>query len=184
MSPKAFMAGSMEHAFQTRADQRRSLPGILDAFHRCIGRRHDDQKDPLRTQGVDGDGGAQGAVDTARHADHDAGKTVLLDVVAQPHDKGAVDRVVAARPLGDPGRLTGPGVFPLPLPTALSGTSSLQDGMRAARSASLVENEGIAVEHQFVLTADEIDVGQRQPGFANPPAGEIHPDIRFVEFEG
>ena len=38
---------------------------------------------------------------------------------------------------------------------------------------SRIHDEGIAVEHQFVLPADQIDEDQGNPGFGDPRPGDL-----------
>ena len=56
-----------------------------------MGRGHDDAGDPIGAEGVDAEQRDEGRVDAAGEGDADMAEAVLLDVVAQPEDEGAVD---------------------------------------------------------------------------------------------
>ena len=76
-----------------------ALPGgIVDTHPRGVAKRHHHRLDTLRPQRRDGDRQGQRRVDTARKAEHDAGKSVLVDVIAHaqhqrtPGGRGLVER--------------------------------------------------------------------------------------------
>ena len=114
---------------------------------------------------VGGDGGDERTVDAAGQAEHDGGETVFHDVIAQALNESEIDgfqplfhqrhfgggadpTCVSARPVGDR-HFFGPCFH-------LHGEFIVS-----------VDDKGRAVEDQFVLSADLIDIGERQTAFAD-----------------
>ena len=110
--------------------------------------------------------------------EHDAGKAVLVDVVAQAEHAG---RIVGAigfdggdhRPvLAAPGRAA-----PLPV----RGDDGLLKGRKLERQRTIgVQTERNAVEHQFVLAADLVDVDGRQPLLGDARHRDVEPHVALL----
>ena len=58
-----------------------------------------------------------------------------------------------------------------------------QERLADAQGIGLVDDERTAVEHQFVLAADQIDVNEGQAAFTDPGDGEIEPLVGLVGLE-
>ena len=155
--------GLDRHAFQPGAHEGRRFGGVLQAVGGGIGRGHHHRQHTVRPQGVDRDGGGKGTVDTARQAQNHTGKTVLVHVIAEPQHHGAVDgfRVVGG---SDDRRRFGPEGLAVAGPGG-QGHRTLPAGHLGRQGAVRVEHEGAAVEHQFVLSADQVGIQQRQARF-------------------
>ena len=115
----------------------------------------------LSTERVDRHRRAQSRIDAAGKAEHDTRKAVVLDIVAQTHDAGRIIRFVPlldhfARTLdAAPAR-----VAPLPHRARHHRTEGRQ---LRAEAAIGVERERAAVERELVLTADHVEIDERQP---------------------
>ena len=126
---------------------------------------------PLRAQRVDRHRRAQSRIDAARQAEHDAGKAVVLDIVAQAHDAGRIVRFVAlldhlARTLdAAPARVA-------PLPDRARHHRA-EGGQLRAEAAVGVERERAAVEHELVLSADHVEIDERQAALDDARHGDV-----------
>ncbi len=151
-------------------------------------------------QRIDRDGGRQGRIDTAGHAEHDAGEAVLADIVAQAqHHRGIdfgqvglgrVGRAVGERlrhPFGDVGAGESGRRHRLQ-PVAAAPEIDRQHRLRPGRHgrdqrAGRIDDEGSAVEHQLVLAADLVQIDHRQAGFHGAFARQFQPLVDLAEFE-
>ena len=158
--------------------------GIVQAVARGVARRHHHRVHPLRPQRVDRDRGRERGIDAAREAQHDAGEAVLVDIVAQAQDHGAVDRLERPAGAGRSGRAR-PAARRSSAPRSPAGQRQRLDeaGRLRHQPAVGVEREGAAVEHQLVLAADLVDVEQRQPGLGHPRHGELQPQVLLAVLE-
>ena len=143
------------------AERPRARLGVAQRFRRgeAIGQHHG--VDASGAQRVDGHGGAERRIDAAGEAEHDAGKPVVLDVIAQAHHAGGVIALVAllyrrALTLGAAPALLA--AFPDGARHTRAERGQL-DGERAVR----VQGERAALEHEFVLAADLVEIDHRQP---------------------
>ena len=114
----------------------------------------------LRAERVGGKCGAECRVDAAGKAEHDAGKTVLLDVVAQSHDAGGIIRLVRFQKR----RLRAGRASPR---AVLAPPFGDRDFLAEARKlegerAVAIERERGALEDKLVLAAHLVDVDERQ----------------------
>jgi len=113
---------------------------------------HGDADDLVFAEGIDGEGGGEGGVDAAGQAEHDGFEAALADVIAQAEDQGFKDGFD-------------------------SGGGGFASGARFSREiddqqvfleifglgedlAGWVEDEAVAVEDEFVVAADLIDIDQ------------------------
>ncbi len=171
-----------------------------------VAARHEHAVDPLRSERVGGDGGGQRRVDTAGQPQDHRGEPVLADVVAGGQHQGRVDlaEVVRARGHGvgqrPVGRQRGVGDQ-----VAFDG-DAVGLRRRAPHARSLrprqfqvrhqkrlleprgardqvpggVHDQGVAVEDQFVLAADHVDVGQCHVGLAGAAGAQLQPRVPLV----
>ena len=162
------------------------LGGVLGVGERVLAgplRRQPDAVHPVGAEGVDGQGGDQGGVDAAGHAQHDRGHAVLVDEVAQAQHQCAPDLLGVRQGLHDRARAAARRAAPAPRTARAGSRSSARSGPRAARgptTGSHGEVDGeqvldelgrpgqqlavggdrhrVAVEDQFVLAADLVAV--------------------------
>ena len=76
---------------QVDAEQGGQLTGIVTGAVARIARRHGDPVHVGGPQRIDGDGGHQGRVDTARQADHRLGEPVLAQIVPRAEHQRGID---------------------------------------------------------------------------------------------
>ena len=115
-----------------------------------VGGGHDRGGHPVRAERVDRQAGDERGVDPARQAQHDVAEGVLVDVVAQPEGQGRIhlglerlDHLVKRALCPRAGLEVADQQILLELPGARD------------RLAGGIEDEGVAVEYEFILTADE-----------------------------
>ncbi len=116
-------------------------------------------------------------VDPAGHAEQDAGKSVLENVVAQAQYACGIVGLVAVDLGRDRSRATpaGRGLRPLQRDDTFAEGRKL----RCQRTIG-IQHERRAVEHQFVLAADLVEVNQRQIALGHPRHRDRQPDIILV----
>ena len=143
---------------------------------------------------VAGDGGHQRGVDAARQAQDHAGKAVLVDVVAQAGDQRAVDLGNVGgrgrdgggdrRPIGGGVGVNHEGIGARAGRQVEVGDDDLVDELRPARDERAVgpDDQGVAVEDEFVLAADHVDVGERKVAFSRAVAAEVQAHVVLVAF--
>ncbi len=119
--------------------------------------------DARRPKRIDRHRRRESRIDAAREAEHDPGKAVVLDIIAQAHHAGRIVRFVALLDALDSA-----------LDAAPAGIAALPDrardlgpkGRQLRRQGPVaVQRERRALEHQFVLAADLVEVNERQPAF-------------------
>ena len=147
--------------------------GGVDAGHRHA-------VDPLRAEGVAGDGGHEGGVDAAAQAEQHRTEAVLLDVVVQGEDERAVHLGEGVESGGDGagGRMRVCRV------DVDDEQRRLELGGAGEHGAVGGDDEGVAVEDQLVLPADEVDVGQHRAGLAGPLLAQREADVVLVALVG
>ena len=134
--------------------------------------------DALGSERVDRHRRAQRRIDPARQAEHNSGKAVLIDVVAQARH---ACRIVGA--FGFDGRnlrpiLTAPGrAATLPM---RRDDDFLKGRELERRRAIGVQAERHAVEHQFVLSADLVDVDGRQTLLGHARHRDVEAHVAFL----
>ena len=182
-----------EHGFETARRQARSAgcrsetPSALaqsaasssdDLRRIAIG--HHDAVDARRPQRIDRQRRGERRIDAARQPHDDAGKAVLLDIFAQPQHAGGVIGLV---PFFDHGARR------LDADPAVCADAARRSWRRIRRNAGNcdgeraigVEREGGAVEDEFVLAADLVQIDQRQPALdarARPRSAGVRPACR------
>ncbi len=133
--------------------------------------------DLVGAERVDRDRRAQRGIDAAGDAEQYAGKSVLADVVAQAQHTGRVIALVALDQRHDrPG--TAPAVGAL---GPVQRDDALLEGGQLRRDRKIgVERERRAVEHQFVLSADLVEIDQRQAALGDASDRDRQPEIVLV----
>ena len=131
---------------------------------------------PLRTQCIDGDRRAQSGVDATRHTEQHGGKAVFADIVAQSEHARRVVALVAVehrrdRPVTTPATIS--------FAPAQRGDAFFERRQLRRHREIGVQRKRRAVEHQFVLPADLIEINQRQPAFGDPRNHDRQPQIAF-----
>ena len=147
----------------------RQLRGIVERFLRGEAEWQHHAAHLVRAERIHCDGGTQRRVDTARNTEQHTGKACLADIVTQTEHTGGIVALVAVehrrhRSLATPATL------------ALR-PAKRRDVFLKARQLERERTIGIqtkrrAVEHQFVLTADLIEIDQRQTAFGNARDGD------------
>ena len=117
-------------------------------------------------------------INAAGHAQDHTGKPVLVDIVAQAQHAGRIIRFV---PFGHR-HLRAGGATP-----AVRAARPVRQRDLFHKRAHLegqrrigIEAEGCPVEHQLVLSADLIEIDQRQAGFGHTQRGDIQPLVVLV----
>ena len=135
----------------------------------------------LRPQRINRHRGNHRRVDAARKPQHHAGKAVLQHIVAKPQHAG-LPRLFFL--LGQAGN-----VAPCHRPAALA-TPPFGNGHRLFEHRHLqckapvgVEHERRAIEHQFILPANLIEIGKRQAAFRYPRHHEVKAHVILVLLE-
>ena len=171
-------AGRDRDDVMAAAEQPRAFFGVLEAFVAGIFRRQHHAPDPVGAQRIDRDRGGQRAVDPARQAEDDAGKAVAVDIIAQGDHHRAVDVLRIADRARGCGRSCSASRRACATHSVISKrfvpVGQLGAQLELAAVARL-HDEGRAVERQFVLPADAVEIGERQagvrrPGFSPAPA--------------
>jgi len=120
----------------------------------------------IGTQRINGNRGRQGTVDSTGHAQDNARKTILLNIIAQPQNHGAIDRFQPFRRGGL-----------IPWQTFPASIRPFEGRNRHATFVSwhlncqaeiCIHDKGRPVIDQFVLSPDLIQIGQRQATFRDP----------------
>jgi hypothetical protein len=150
-------------------DAARHLGGVVQAHLRRVRRRHHHRAHALGPERIAGDGERQRRVDAAGEPEQRAGKAVLVQVVARAQAQRAVD-------FGLQRQFGGDGAGDRVRAVELEQLQRLLEERRLAHQlAAPVEHAGGAVEHQFVLPADQVHVHHRQAGVADPLAEHLLP---------
>ena len=126
---------------------------------------------------IDRDRRTQRGIDAAGNAEQHAGKAVLADVVAQAQHAGRVIALVALDQ-----RHHGPGAAPAvgALGPAQRDDALLEGGQLRRDRKIGVERERRTIEHQFVLSADLVEIDQRQAALGNTGNCDRQPQIVLV----
>ena len=140
-------------------------------------KRQHDTTDTLGAECVDRDRRAQRGVDAAGYTHQHAGKSVLSDIVAQAQHAGRVVGLVA---LQDRCNRSGAAPAGLTLGPAQRRDALLKRRQLRRDRKVAVQHEGRAVEHQFVLAADLIEIDQRKRAFGDARHRDRKPDIALV----
>ena len=161
------------HDVVVDAERARDLGGIVERFLRgeAVGQHH--AAHALRPQRIDRHRRAQRGIDAAGEADDDAGKAVLVDIVAHAEHAGGVVGLVAGLERRDGTAAAGP---------AVGRAREYHRRHRLAERRELraegqvgVEHEGGALEHELVLAADLVDVDERQAGVLDARHRHVEP---------
>ena len=143
---------------------------------------------------VAGDGGHQRGVDAARQAQDHAGKAVLVDVVAQAGDQRAVDLGnVGGRgrdgggnsgPIGGGGGVDHEGIGARAGRQVEIRNEDLVDELGTTGDERAVgpDDQGVAVEDEFVLAADHVDVGEGEVAFSRAVAAKVQAHVVLIAF--
>ena len=168
--------------FETQPESRGRVGSVALALVAGELRRQPHRNHPLCAQGIDGDDGGEGGVDAARQAEQDAGKPVLVHVVAESGHQ----RVVRIRRLGGRRRRRSgaAGPFVVHARPLRYHAGFLPERKASDQRSSRAHHERSAVEHQLVLSTDLIHVHQRQAGFGGAPGGECRPLPELSALEG
>ena len=175
----------------------REIVGIVLRVLRRIDARHRDAEHALGAEGIAGDRGDEGRVDSPGEPEHDAREPVLADVVAQTEDECGVDLLEIRHSGGDARALehfyrcrSGSDVD---CTGGRGGLRNLEIGnhergleLRSPRDdlTARVDNDGIAVEHEFVLRADEVHVGERAARLLGPRPAQGQARVVLAAFIG
>ena len=134
--------------------------GIVEAFLRGVARRHHHAAHALGSQRIDRHRRGQRRIDAARKPQHDAGKAVLVHVIAQAQHHRVIDGRRAllacpalarrADPLGRPARRHS-------VTTSLFLPGRQRPGDRAVG----IDDQGGAVEDELVLPAHLVEIDER-----------------------
>ena len=167
----------------THAQQPRAGDGIVQALLAGEARGHHHAPYPVRPQRIDRDGGGQRAIDPARQAQHDAGKTVAVHIVAQAQHHRIID---VGGPVIQDMAIAGQAD---PLPRLLLPCRQHQRFVpigHLMRDRQIgIHHEGRAVEHQLILPADAVEIGERQIRLAHPrPRDAIGAAVILVDLIG
>ncbi len=120
---------------------------------------------------IDGKRRAQRRVDPARETEHDARKPVLVDVVAKARDAGEIVRGLVPLDRGD---LAGAAAPLSPFAPPFGRPQRFLPGRQLHHNRSItVQNERGAVEHKLILSADLIDIGEREPRLGHALARDV-----------
>ena len=155
--------------------------GIAHAGVRGEAVRHHDGAHARRAERVDGDGGNQRAIDAARQPEDDPGKPVLLDVVAHAEHASLIGGRVAGiddRALAYRAPPAAVGLAPFSERQLL-----LPGGKLCGEALVGIEHERGAVEHELVLTADLVDVEERQAALDDATDGDVHAHVGLGPIE-
>jgi hypothetical protein len=139
---------------------------------------HHDRAHALGTERVDGDGQRQRRIDTSRQADDRAREAVLAEVVTHAENQRLIDLGFDARR-----RDNGPGLW-LAVDDVDHRQRFLELRQLAAERSLRVENEGAAVEDQFVLAAGQVGVDHRQAGAGDTLAKDLGTPLAFADVIG
>ncbi len=121
---------------------------------------------------------AKRRVDAAREAQHHAGEAVVVDIVAKAHHAGRVIGLVALLDRLERTLDAAPALF-TPLPHG--ARDHWPKGGQLHREAAVgIEREGRALEHQFVLPADHVEVDQRQAALDHAIDRDVLADRQLV----
>ena len=117
--------------------------------------------------------GNERGIDAARQAKNHAGKAVFINVIAQAQNAGGVISLVTFRH-----KRAGRGLANPVAVAALknNGADAFRKRRQLAGERTIgVECEGAAVKHQLVLSADLIEIDQRQAAFDHARDRNRHP---------
>ena len=156
--------GRFEHAFDRYLAVLDVQPGglsrgIVPAHLRGVARGHGHRVHAVCAERIDRDAQCQRRVDASGQAHDHAGKTVLVDVVAGALDQGAVDGFLLGLQRHDRARHRSRARF---VALDVDRVQSFRE-RRCAQGhlCSGVHHEGISVENQLILSADQIHEHQR-----------------------
>ena len=186
------MPGSISPSASTRGDDRDDVManpeqvggglGILEAVVAGKLGRHHHAPHLVGAERVDRDGGGQRAVDPARHAEDDAGKAIVArhSRAGRPSSRG---RCRAGRDRARPARAFRSASRWRSLAQSVTSSASSQSVIWTTSWPSSLTTKLDAVEHDLVLPADAVEVGERQPGLGGAGADERQAAVVLVKFE-
>ncbi len=120
--------------------------------------------DVRRTERVAGDREHERGIDAAGKAEHDIAEMVLADVVAHRRHDRAIHALLHARQRREAFRLDLRRTLP---ERHVHAGQGFLEGRRAMHdTTACVDRERVAVEHELVLAADEIEVDERHSRLA------------------
>ncbi len=158
---------------ESHAGAFRAGGGVLEAVRTGVARGQHEGLDVVGAQGVAGHDQGNRRIHPAGEAEQDTLEPRFAHIVAQPRHHRVVIGLRRARPVGHR-RIRA-------VPAARSARPGRhrqvfgEHRQAHAHHALRIDGEGPAVEHQFVLAADLVDVDQRQAGFAGALARHLQP---------
>ena len=155
----------------------RQLRRVVDGHLRGEAERQHHATHALRAERIHGDRRTERRVDAAGDAEQHARKAVLAHIVAQAQHAGGVIALLAVDDLGH---------RPLAAP-AVRRARPLQRGqallerrkLRRQRTVA-VQRERSAVEHQFILAAELVEVDQRQAALGDARHRDVDAHVVLV----
>ena len=175
-------ARSDRHDVMAAAEQPGAFARVLEALLAGIFGREHHARDLLRAERIDRDGGRQRAVDAAGKAEDHAGEAVALHIIVKAHHHRPVDvlgegieRVGLARHAAPASR----SALPIGDQQRFVPVAQLHDALAVG-----VDDEGRAVEHQLVLAADAVEIGDRKRRLQRAAANQPIALVVLVELVG
>ena len=159
----------------------RFLLGVGIAHFGGVARRHQHRFHPFRSQRVDGDGQGQRRIDATGQSQHRAGEPVLVHIIAHAQHNGLINRGFLGQFLGN---FAGTG-FHRRADAEIHRIQTL-DAKRSplGQFPAPVDHLRIAVEHQFVLPANQVGVKDGQAIFDRPLSQDLQPQPAFAGVKG
>ena len=143
----------------------------------CKPERQHHAADALGAERIHRDRRAQRQIDAAGNPEQHARKTVLADIVAHAEHAGGVIALVAVDDRRHRSRAAPAGRCPVPD----QGGDVFLERRQLRRDRKIgVQRERGAVEHQFVLAADLVEIDQRRPAFGDAGHRDRQPQIVLV----
>ena len=147
-----------------------------------VARRQAHGIDVFRTQSIDRQRQHQGRIDAAGQAEPDLAEAVLAAIVADPAHDGAPGQGLGASI----------GLFAPQVALELARTDvvignepMILERLRGGMEPAIAVGEiGGAVEHDFILPADDVQVGETDAGFANTLRQQRIALFEFAAFVG
>jgi len=150
---------------------RHHVARVGDADVRGVARRHHHRLDLVGTERIHRDGQRHRRVDAAAQAEQHPGETALANIVAHRQHQCLPHLRLEAADLG-----------------RIACRVGVDDGDRLGASREPVQHPAVgghgdaaAVEHQFILTTDSVEVDQRQPGLGDTLTQDRLALARLVE---